>query len=595
MNKYEWNLNYLLKDDQEFEEKLSLLKKEVEQLATFKGTLDKEEKMVEYFNLQLKFVDDIGPVYMYAHLGSDLDKKNMANAAKQQKCMMLFNNYSIATSFEQPELLSIGEEKIYKVLDSNKNLGQFKFYIEDLFRKQSHVLDLKSEELLSTMSPALRKGGELYSALSVADLKAPKIKLNGKEVTVTQGNWSSLITDAKDAKDRKKIFEALYKHFEENKTTYATIYEGILQTNKANAKVKGFKNILESYLFRNNIPTSVYTTLVDVASKKNASLKKYIKLRRKYLGLKSYHTYDRFQELATSNKKYTFDEAKELFFASIEKCPQDFKDKAREVLKEGYVDVYEKEGKRSGAYSSSMANCHPYILLNYTDTLDDVFTVAHESGHSIHSLYSMEAQPTMLQDYTIFVAEIASTFNEHMLLDYLMERGDLDIDDKIKLLQKAIDSITSTFYRQTLFAHYELLANRLVEEEKVVNYEVLSSIMIDLYKKYYGLDIKKERVKEYVWCYIPHLFYTPFYVYQYATSFSASFALYKNVKEGKKGAFENYIKLLKAGGSKYPIDEAKDAGIDFTKKETFLAVVERMDDLVNKLEKLLEERENKKR
>ena len=594
MDKYQWNLNYLLKDDNEFEEKLEELKKLCEKIASYKGKLGDEQSFKEYYMLQLELENKLGPVYMYAHLGSDLNKKDMSKAAMLQKVMMMFNNFSIATAFEQPELIQVGKEKVMKFIDDNKEIEEYRFYMEDLFRKQEHVLNYNEEEILSTVNPALSKGRDLYSALSVADGKPQEIKIDGKKVLVTQGNWSSLVADAKTEKDRTKIFEALYKYYDDHKTTYATIYEGILQANKAYAKVKKFDSILESYLFRNNIPTSVYTTLVDVASKKNASLKKYIKLRKKYLGLKSYHTYDRFQELAKSEKKYSFDEAKEIFFKSIEKCPQDFKDKAREVLKEGYVDVYEKSGKRSGAYSSSMANCHPFILLNYTDTLDDVFTVAHESGHSIHSMYAMESQPTTLQNYTIFVAEIASTFNEHMLLDYLMQSGDLDINDKIKLLQKAIDSIMSTFYRQTLFGHYELIASQMIEQDKVINYEVLSNIMVDLYKKYYGLDIRKEKVKELVWAYIPHLFYTPFYVYQYATSFAASFALYKNVKEGKKGAFDNYLKLLKAGGSKYPIDEAKESGIDFTKKETFLAVVERMDDLVDQLEKLLEERENNK-
>ena len=594
MDKYQWNLNYLLKDDNEFEEKLEELKKLCETIASYKGKLGDEQSFKEYFMKQLELENKIGPVYMYAHLGSDLNKKDMSKAAMLQKVMMMFNNFSIATAFEQPELIQVGKEKVMKFIDNNKEIEEYRFYLEDLFRKQAHVLNYNEEEILSTVNPALSKGRDLYSALSVADGKPQEIKIDGKKVLVTQGNWTSLVADAKTEKDRKKIFEALYKYFDDHKTTYATIYEGILQANKAYAKVKKFDSILESYLFRNNIPTSVYTTLVDVASKKNASLKKYIKLRKKYLGLKSYHTYDRFQELAKSDKKYSFDEAKEIFFKSIEKCPQDFKDKAREVLKEGYVDVYEKSGKRSGAYSSSMANCHPFILLNYTDTLDDVFTVAHESGHSIHSMYAMEAQPTTLQNYTIFVAEIASTFNEHMLLDYLMASDDLDINDKIALLQKAIDSIMSTFYRQTLFGHYELIASQMIEQDKVINYEVLSNIMVDLYKKYYGLDIRKEKVKELVWAYIPHLFYTPFYVYQYATSFAASFALYKNVKEGKVGAFDNYLKLLKAGGSKYPIDEAKESGIDFTKKETFLAVVERMDDLVAQLEKLLEEREKNK-
>ena len=249
----------------------------------------------------------------------------------------------------------------------------------------------------------------------------------------------------------------------------------------------------------------------------------------------------------------------------------------------------EQDGKRTGAYSSGVCNFHPFILLNYSNTLSDVFTVAHEAGHSIHSLYAGDAQPPMLQDYTIFVAEIASTFNEHNLLDYLMSTGKLSKEEQIMLLQKAIDSIMSTFYRQTLFAEYELTASRMKEQDMPINHEVLSNIMIDLYKKYYDLDITEEKVKKYVWAYIPHLFGTPFYVYQYATSFAASFKIYQDVKENKPDAFERYTNLLKAGGSKYPVDEAKDAGVDFTKRETFEAVTKRMTELVDMLEKLLEE------
>ena len=294
-------------------------------------------------------------------------------------------------------------------------------------------------------------------------------------------------------------------------------------------------------------------------------------------------------KLASSNKKYTYDQAKELFFDSIKVFPQDFQDKARLALEEGFVDVYEKEGKRSGAYSSSVVNSRPFILLNYTDSLEDVFTVAHESGHSIHSLYAAEAQPASLQDYTIFVAEIASTFNEHRLLDYLIESGKATKEEKIVLLQKAIDSIMSTFYRQTLFANYEYEANMIAAKGGVINHEVLSNIMIDLYNKYYGIDINKEVYKKYVWCYIPHLFYTPFYVYQYATSFAASLKLYQSVKNGGAKEFDNYIGLLKAGGSDYPVKEALAAGVDFTNEDTFMAVVNRMEELVDELEKVLAE------
>ena len=584
-----WNLENLCKNDAEFESRLEEIKELVEKVKDFKGKMNEEESFKAFYLLNLELEEKLGPTYMYAHLASDLDKRDVVNAAKVSKCINILNKFGMYASFEEPEVLALGYEKAIAFINNNEEIEQFRFHIENMFRKAKHILDAKSEELLSIVNPALGIGGDLYSALTVADGKGEKIKIDGKVVEVTQGNWRSLIVDEKEAKNRKKIFEALYKYYEEHKNAYAKIYEGILETNKAYAKAKKFDSILESYLFRNNIPTSVYTNLVSVASKKNASLKKYIKLRKKYLGLKNHYSYDRFLELAKSNKKYSYEEAKELFFESIKECPKDFQDKAHSVLEEGYVDVYEKPGKRSGAYSSSMANIHPYILLNYSNTLDDVFTVAHEAGHSIHSMYSQEAQPPVLQDYTIFVAEIASTFNEHLLLDYLMKSDELSKDDKIMLLQKAIDEINGTFYRQTLFADFEYRANKLIENDEPINHEVLSNIMIDLYKQYYGIDIKKEKVKQYVWCYIPHMYYTPFYVYQYATSFAASFKLYKNVKENKEVGFDNYLNLLKAGGSKYPIDEAKDAGVDFTKKDTFMAVVERMDDLVSQLEKLLNE------
>lgn len=585
----QWDLTYLFKTQEEFQNEFSTLKDYLPQLASYQGKLHQEEKLKEYLLLQAELEKKLYRVYQYASLKSDLNKKNIENAAAVSKVGMFLSQLNQVTSFEAPEILSIGEEKILQIIDRHEELYQYRFIMEKLFHHSKHVLDASSERLLSYFLPLEESGSELYSSLSVADGKSKTITLSNKQkVKVTQGNWRSLIADSSNAKDRKKIFEAIFNNYEEHKNTYAQIYQCVMQADKANVKARNFDSILEKHLDRNNIPTSVFKNLIAVASKETASLKKYIQLRKKYLGLKNHYSYDRFLELAHSDKKYSYEEAKKLFFASIENCPQDFQDKAKEVLKDGFVDVYEAEGKRSGAYSSGMPDIHPFILLNYTDTLDDVFTVAHEAGHSIHTLYSMENQPAKLQDYTIFVAEIASTFNEHMLLDYFMKSSETSRYEKIMLLQKAIDEIMSTFYRQTLFAHYEYEVSKLVEKDEPINHEVLSDIMIRLYKKYYGLNIKKEKVKQYVWAYIPHLFYTPFYVYQYATSFAASFALYSNVVEKKENAFENYINLLKSGGSKYPVEQAKDAGVDFTKKETFMAVVHRMDDLVQQLEVLLE-------
>lgn len=585
-----WNLTYFYKNEEEFNNAFNELPKYIELLKSYNGKLNNEKDFVAYMLLTDEADEKLCKVFQYAHLKSDLNKKDVNAASTLQKVFLFLNNLMQATSFESPEILSIGLDKVMKFIDNNPEIESHRFSMEKLFHMNEHVLDETKEQLLSYYSSISESSSDLYDSLATSDRKPKTIKLsNGKKVMVTQGNWRALVTDSEKPSDRKKVFRAIFDYYEENKTTFAKIYQLSYQMDLANVKARKFDSILQSYLFRNNIPVSVYTNLVDVASNNNKSLKKYIQLRKKYLNLKNHYTYDRFLQLAHSDKKYTYDDAKELFYASIAFCPKDFQDKAHEVLREGFVDVYESDGKRTGAYSSSQPNLHPFILLNYSNTLDDVFTVAHEAGHSIHSLYAQEAQPANLQGYTIFVAEIASTFNEHMLLDYLMKSPTLSKDEKIMLLQKEIDEIMSTFYRQTLFAHYELEVSKLMEQDQPIDHEVLSNIMIDLYKKYYGLDIKKEVVKQYVWAYIPHLFHTPFYVYQYATSFAASFALYENVKQNKEGAFDKYVNLLKSGGSKYPIIQTKEAGIDLTSKNTFMAVVHRMDELVDELEKLLGE------
>ncbi len=584
-----WDLTKVFKTQDEFEELYLELSQYPAKAKAYEGKLGDSKSFKEYYILQKEFEEKASKLYLYAHLSSDLNKKDVEKATLVQKCMVLLHMFMQSVSFEEPEILALGEEKVMGLLDENKELEEFRFGFEKLFHQNEHVLDKKSEHLMSILSPAMNQGSSLYSMLSTADGNPTEIEYNGEKVFVTQGNWTSLVEDAKTEEDRKKVFEAIFNNYERFKNTYAKIYDGILESDKAVQKARGYKNILETHLFRNNIPTEVYETLVEVAGTQNEALKKYIKLREKYLNLEEYHTYHRFMKFATSNKKYSYLDAKEIFFKSIEKFPSDFQAFAHSALEDGYVDVYEQSGKRTGAYSSGVCNMHPFILLNYTDTLSDVFTVAHEAGHSIHSLYAGSAQPVMLQNYTIFVAEIASTFNEHNLLDYLMTSGSLSKQEKIMLLQTSIDSIISTFYRQTLFAEYELNASKLKEQDMPINHEVLSKIMIDLYQKYYGIDITKEKVKQYVWAYIPHLFNSPFYVYQYATSFAASFKIYQDVKDNVPNAFEKYTNLLKSGGSKYPVVQAKEAGVDFTKRETFEAVTNRLAELVDMLEKLLAE------
>lgn len=589
--KTSWDLTPLYAKEEDFEKDLAKFKNEfVAKISSFEGKLGDEKTFLEYLDLEKGANAILERLYMYANGISDLDKKDVKGNERMSKVMAAVNAYSSAGSYTNPEILALGKEKVDSFLNNNPTYkAEFDFMIDQLFRQQRHVLSAFDEKLLSSFSNLEGDGSELYSYLSVADYKPKTVELEGKEVEVNMSNWHTLIEKAFSEEDRRKVFESLYSWYDEHKNTYGQIYNTVLHAEYAEMKARGYSSILESHLYGNNIPLSVFHNLIEVASTDNASLKKYYELRRKYLGLEKHRSYDRFLQLAKSDKKYTYEEARETFFDSIKDFPADYQEKAREVTKEGYVDVYPASGKRTGAYSTGGSNIHPYILLNFEGTLDDVFTLAHESGHSIHTLYSEEAQPLCKQGYTIFVAEIASTFNEHNLLDYFLKRDDLSKNDKIFLLQKAIDEIAATFYRQALFAQYEYEISLLAERDEPINYQVLSNKMIELYKQYYGINIHEEKVKELVWAYIPHLFYTPFYVYQYATSFTASMLLYQNVKEGKEGAFDKHISLLKMGGSDYPVQEVMKAGVDFTKKETFYSCPRRMDELVSELEKLLKD------
>ena len=579
-----WDLTYLFPSLDAYEAAYSQTLALIDQLGTYKGRLGNDHDFRDYFMIHKDILKTGHRVYQYASLLSDLNKKNNENAARYQKVQIAFARLQQQVAFEEPELIALGKEKVMAFVMKYPELAEFKFGFDKLFRRQEHILDDHSEELLAHYAQLSSSGSNLYGSLSVADIENQDVMLDdGNIVQISNSNYRAYIQKSKNPKERKDIFEAVFSYYDVHKHTYASIYKTVLEADHALMKARKYSSSLESYLFNNQIPVDVYYSLTNVARKNTASVKKYLELRKKALNLEEIHTYDRFLDLAQSDKEYEFDEAKQMFFDSIKNFPSDFQEKADEVLKDGFVDVYEQPGKRTGAYSSSMADTHPFILLNYSKTLADVFTVVHEAGHSMHSLYAMEKQPSVLQDYTIFVAEVASTFNEHNLLDYFIQSRNATKSEKIMLLQRAIDDIIATFYRQTLFAIYELEAHKLVETGQPITADQLSKIMIDLYQEFYGLDITKEEVKQYVWAYIPHLFYYPFYVYQYATSFAASLKIYEDIKNKVPGAFDRYIGLLHSGGSDYPVKQLQDAGVDLTQEDAFHAVVKRLSDLVDQL------------
>ncbi len=584
-----WDLTKLYQSNEAWEADFELLKEMISSCENYKGKLHEFESFQKYYYLQKDLAVKLLKVYQYAALSFDLNRKIVENGARVQQVGYELSRLNQLTAFDSPELLQIGKEKIDSFLEQDETLKEYKFSVDKLFRNQEHILDENSESILANYSQLASKGNDIYTALSVGDKVNKSVTLeSGEVIDITSGNYRSYLADLADPEDRKKVFESVFSTYEDHKNAYAQIYNTILQRDIANMKNRKYSSSLESYLFNNNIPTDVYKNLVAVASENTAPIKRYYKMRAEYLGLEKHHTYDRFMSLAEGSTKFSYEEGVDLFYKSVAHLGDEFNEKAKSALEDGYVDVYEQEGKQTGAYSWGALNEHPYILLNYDDTLNSVFTTAHEAGHSMHSQFSTEAQPVATQNYTIFVAEIASTFNEHNLLDYFIKNAKATKEDKIQLLQQSIDDILGTFYRQTLFAAYELKAHELAEQGQPITHEALSNIMIELYKDFYDIDITEENGKEYVWAYIPHLFATPFYVYQYATSFAASLKLYELVQEDPKN-IEKHISLLKSGGNDFPVNQVKKAGVDLTTKEPFMAVVNRLNNLLDELEVALKE------
>ena len=584
----EWNLKLFYENENEFNNDITKFKEKLEEITKLSGKLHEKNSLKSYIRLFEEAEMLISKLYVYVNSAKDLNQKDLKNQERYSQIYSLYNEYIIKTSFVSPELLSIGKEKLLSLLDE-EDLKKMKYQVEKLYHNNLHVKDSNTENIMANYNEALGLFNKLYDDVCVVDYTGKDVKVStGEKINVNHATYSYYLSTLKEQKDRKKVFESFYKYYYDHKSTLAGIYEGIMKAEMADVKNRGYKSILDSHLFGNNIDENVYLTLINTARNNNKPLKKYLKLRKELLNIKSYHTYDRFIDLVESKEEYPYDKAKKLVLEADKTMGEDFYKKACKVLEDGRVSVESRDGKYTGAYSNSTYNEGPIILLNHNNTLDSAFTIAHEAGHSIHTLYSNESQPYETANYTIFIAEIASTFNEQVFLDYMLKNTN-DKNEKLVLLQNAIDGLIATFYRQTLFADYEYQAHKLVEDNKPVNDEVLSNIMIDLYKKYYGINIKPEKYKQYVWAYIPHFFHTPFYVYQYATSYSASMALYQDVKDKKEGAFDRYINLLRSGDSNYPVELAKEAGVDLTKKDTYLKVVNRLNELVDQFEKLIKE------
>jgi len=584
---YKWNLSDIYENYSAWEkdfEKVGELKGE---LAKFKGQFGNEGKLLEFFQKQEEMDKISYKLYRYPQLARDLNSSDREAVEHLQKVQFLFAEISTELSWVNSELVE-NRENIEKWIEK-KEFDDYRFGLKNLFRLQKHILEEKESKLLSYYSSFFSAPRSIYSEVTVTDVEWPQVMLSsGEKVDVTPANYSKILSTNRNQEDRKTMFQTFYTIYEKKKNTIAAIYNSILQKGIASKKVYNYDSFLLSHLESYNIPEEIYLNLVNTAKNNTKPLQRYLKLRKKILGLEKYYNFDGSINLIEFDKEYEYDDAKEIVLNSVAPLGKDYVEKMKKAISEGWLDVFEAKGKRTGAYSAGVYGVHPYMLLNYNKTLDSVFTLAHELGHTLHTLYSDENQPFSMADYTIFVAEVASTFNERLLLDYMLENTN-DPKERIALLEQEIGNIVGTFYFQALLADYEYQAHKLAEAGEPITAEVLSKIMEDLFDKYYGDIIEKDDLIYIFWARVPHFFNSPFYVYQYATCFASSAILYEKMinssdESKRKETLDKYIQLLSSGGNDFPMEQLKKAGVDLSKIETIEAVAKQFDLLLDKLE-----------
>jgi oligoendopeptidase F len=592
-DRYKWNLTDIFPTWDAWDAGYKDLEAGIDRYAALKGTLASgPERLLEAFRLSETLGQLAYRVWYFPSLRHDEDQRDNSVNAKRQQVQILFARWKQAESWFNPELLKIPLATVRGWMDQSTPLQLYRFAIEDLYRQQEHVLDEAGERLMSLASRLSSAPNDAYWALSTADARFQTITLSsGEDVTVSYGQYRAILATRREQADRAAAFRALHDTYQNSLNTYATLYNGVCQRDWFQARARGYQSTLDAALHGDNIPTSVVENLIATTRAGVAPLQRYHQLRRRVLGVPSYHVYDYSIPLVSFDKKYYYDQVLDWIVDSVAPLGSEYQARMRQGFAGGWIDVYENDGKRSGAYSAPVYGTHPYMLLNYTDTLDDMFTLAHEMGHSMHTILSHETQPFVYSSYTIFVAEVPSTLSEALLLDYLLARS-TDPAERVVLLQHAIDNIAGTFYTQVLFADYELQAHRLAERDQPITAEILTEMYRGLLADYYGNALDLDNQTGITWSRIPHFYNSPYYVYQYATCFASAARLAQEIMYGqpatKDDARNRFLTLLRSGGNDYPMEQLKQAGVDLSQPDTVQAIVNQLDDLVTRLERELE-------
>jgi len=588
-DRFKWNLTDIFSDWTAWQAAFESLDRKIGEYAALQGTLSQGP---DQLLTAMRLSDDIGQltykVWYFASLKYDEDQRDNTINARRQQVQILFAKANQASAWFNPELLKIPLATIQQWMAQQSELAVYRFALEDLYRQQEHVLDDKGEHLLSLSSRFASSPHDAYAALSTADITHPTLTLStGAEVTLTYGQYRAILATNRNQTDRATAFNEYHLLFTANVNTYASLYNAVLQRDWFLSQARGYRSTLEAALHGNNIPPAVVHNLIESTKASAEPLRRYHRLRKRVLALENYHSYDSTIPLVDFDRKYPYEAVLEWLPASVEPLGPAYQRQMTEALNSRWIDVYENPGKRSGAYSAPVYGVHPYMLLNHNDTLDAVFTLAHEMGHSMHTILSNANQPFVYSAYTIFVAEVPSTLSEALFLEHMLAKA-TDERERIVLLQHAIDGIVGTFYTQVLFADFELQAHRLAEEGRPVTAHGLGEIYFNLLQAYHGDALDYDDLARATWARIPHFFSTPYYVYQYATCFASSAQLMKQLTTGSEAdrmaAIERYLALLESGGSDHPMTLLQRAGVDLSKPEPVAAVAEQLDSLVTKLE-----------
>ncbi len=588
-DEFKWKIFDLCESDEKWNDLFNSAMEETKKITEFKGKLSSADKnsfgkiLADCLMAKDKAGNLTETAYVYANLRSNEDSTNSTYQAMSGKADGLIVAYSSACSFIEPEILSVSDDIVKEALEKTEELKVYRHYIEDILRSKEHILPTEQEELLAQVYEIAQAPDNIFGMLNNADLKFDDIKdENGKTVPMTHGKYISYLESA-NREVRKQAFDSCYSAYLKQKNTLAAIYNASVKKDVFFAKARKYNSSLEASLFQTNIPVEVYKNLIATVEKFLPLMHRYVDIRKKKLNLDELHMYDLCTPIVKDvDRKMPYEKAKETVISALQPLGKEYIEKLKEGLDGGWIDIYENEGKRSGAYAWGAYGCHPYVSLNYDDTINSMFTLAHEMGHAMHSNYTWSTQPYVYGDYTIFVAEVASTVNEALLMEYLLKTTD-DKNARAYLVNYFLEQFRGTLFRQTMFAEFELKTHELVESGETLTFDGLCEIYKDLNKKYFGdnIVIDEEIYRE--WARIPH-FYTAFYVYQYATGYSAAISLSRKILNDN-GA-ENYIKFLKGGSSKYSIDLLKIAGVDMSSSKPVEDAMAVFKDLLDEIESL---------